>query len=719
MKKEKITVDFHGKEIVIEAGHVARQANGAVLVRCGGTVVLVTAVSTDEKREDVDFLPLIVNYVEMTYAAGRIPGGFIKREGKPSDHETLVSRLIDRPIRPLFPKGYKYDTQVIATVLSADQENDPAVLAILGASCALEISDIPFDGPIAGVKVGKVGDKLLFNPTFKELEESECDIVVVGKGDNIVMVEGGGKEISEEDLANILFAALKEMEPLYEAQLKLKEKIGKEKRPFVEFDVDELFYEKIRFLVGDRLEEAYSIKTKKDRRKEIKAAYEVALEELSKDEEEFDKEKFDAAFERLEKDIMRRRLLEEGVRIDGRRPEDIRDLECFVSVLPRTHGSAVFRRGETQVLAVTTLGSSADEQKIESLLGESYKRFMLHYNFPPYCVGEVAPLRAPSRREIGHGALAERALSPLIPSEEEFPYTIRVVSDVLESNGSSSMATVCGASLSLMDAGVPIRKHVAGVAMGLVISDEKTIILTDILGDEDRLGDMDFKVAGTRDGITSFQMDVKVGGIDRETLEKALLQAKEARMKILDVMEETISEPRKEISVYAPRIARVQVKPDKIRDLIGPSGRTIKKIIEETGVRIEIGEDGVVEVIASDKESLEKAIELVKLVTTEPEVGKIYQGKVVRVADFGAFVEILGGNIGLVHISQVADEKVRNIRDYMKEGDEVLVKVIGFDELGRLRLSRKEALPPSERKPQQPRKGSRDQGRRRTGKVGR
>ncbi len=697
MKKERVKIDFHGKEIIIEAGHVARQANGAVVVKCGGTVVLVTAVFSDEKREDVDFLPLTVNYVEMTYAAGKIPGGFIKREGKPSDHETLISRLIDRPIRPLFPKGYNYDTQVIATVLSADQENDPAVLAILGASCALEISDIPFKGPIAGVRIGKVGDRILFNPTFKELEESECDIVVVGKGDSIVMVEGGAKEIPEEVLAELLYLAVDSIKPLLDAQLELKERLGKEKRPFIELDIDELFYEKVRFLVGDKLEDAYSTPVKKDRRKKIQSIYEDALNKLA-GEEGFEKEMFDAVFEKLEREVMRRKLFEEGIRIDGRKPEEIRDVECSVGILPRTHGSALFRRGETQVLTVTTLGSSADEQKIESLLGESYKRFMLHYNFPPYCVGEVAPLRAPSRREIGHGALAERAILPLVPPEEEFPYTVRVVSDVLESNGSSSMATVCGASLSLMDAGVPIKKHVAGIAMGLVVSEDRTIILTDILGDEDRLGDMDFKVAGTREGITSFQMDVKIEGIKKEVLEKALIQAREARMKILDIMEETIPEPRKEISIYAPRIARLKIKPDRIRDLIGPSGRTIKKIIEETGVRIEIREDGVVEVIANSEDNLEKAVEMVNLVTQEPEVGKIYQGKVIRVADFGAFVEILGGNIGLVHISQVADEKVRNIRDYMKEGDEVLVKVIGFDELGRLRLSRKEALPPSERK---------------------
>ncbi len=703
MKKEVVTVNFHGKDIVFETGHVARQAGGAVVVKCGGTVVLVTAVSGEEAREDVDFLPLTVNYVEMTYAAGKIPGGFIKREGRPSDHETLVSRLVDRPIRPLFPKGYNYDTQVIATVLSADQENDPAVLAILGASCALEISDIPFKGPIAGVKVGRIDGKFVFNPTFGELEESECDIIVAARDEGIVMVEGGGKEIPEELLSEAIFSAAEAVKPLLEAQLELKRRVGKEKRPFVDVEFDEFFYEKLRFLFGDRLKEAYSFPSKKERRDRVKAIYELATSEMEK-EDNFDPVRFKATFEKLERDIVRERVIKEGVRIDGRGYDDIRDIECEVGVLPRTHGSAIFRRGETQVLSVTTLGSSADEQKIESLLGESYKRFMLHYNFPPYSVGEVSPLRAPSRREIGHGNLAERALLPLIPSEEEFPYTVRVVTDVLESNGSSSMATVCGSSLSLMDAGVPMKKHIAGIAMGLVVSEEKTVILTDILGDEDKLGDMDFKVAGTRDGITSFQMDIKVESIDREIFEKALSQAREARMKILDIMYSTIDKPRSEISIYAPRIIRMHVKPDRIRDLIGPSGRTIKKIIEETGVRIEVQDDGTVEVIAQGPDSLERAVELVKEVTQEPEVGKIYKGKVVRIADFGAFVEILGGIVGLVHISQIADEKVRNVRDYMKEGDEVMVKVIGFDDLGRLRLSRKEAIPESERKVHQQRR---------------
>ncbi len=707
MRKESVSINFHGKEIVIETGHVARQANGAVIVKCGGTVVLVTAVSTDEERSDLDFLPLTVNYVEMTYAAGKIPGGFIKREGRPSDHETLVSRLIDRPIRPLFPKGYKYDTQVIATVLSADQENDPAVLAIIGASCALELSDIPFKGPIAGVKVGRIGGKFVLNPTFAELEESDCSIVVAARREGIVMVEGGGKEIPEEVLSEAIFYAAQEMEPLLDVQLELRKKLGKEKRAFVELEVDEFLYEKVRFLAWDKLKEAYRTPAKKERGLKVKAVYEQILSEMES-EEEFDKERFDTVFEQLEREVVRDMVLNEGRRIDGRRYEDLREIECEVGVLPRTHGSAIFRRGETQVLSVTTLGSSADEQKIESLLGESYKRFMLHYNFPPYSVGEVSPLRAPSRREIGHGNLAERAILPVLPSEEDFPYTVRVVTDVLESNGSSSMATVCGSSLSLMDAGVPIKKHVAGVAMGLMVSPEKTAILTDILGDEDRLGDMDFKVAGTRDGITSFQMDIKVESVDRGVFEKALMQAREARLKILELMESTIERPRDEISVYAPRIIRMHIKPDKIRDLIGPSGRTIKKIIEETGVRIEIRDDGTVEVIAQGTDSLERAVELVKEVTQEPEVGKVYKGKVIRVADFGAFVEILGGIVGLVHISQVADEKVRNIRDYMKEGDEVMVKVIGFDELGRLRLSRKEALPESERtsvKRQQRRKG--------------
>ncbi len=696
MKKEYEIV-FGGRPIKIETGHMAKQADGAVLVRYGETVVLVTAVIAKEAKEDIDFLPLTVNYQEMTYAAGKIPGGFFRREGRPTEKEVLTSRLIDRPIRPLFPKGLYNDIQIIATVLSVDKENDPEVAALVGASAALEISNIPFRGPIGGVRVGRVDGKLICNPSVAEQEKSDIDLIVAGSKDALIMVEGGARMVPEEEILEALFFAHKEMQPVIELQEKMREEVGREKLPFQEPVRDEELEREVESLYAERIREALTIPGKLERYGALDRLSEEVVSHLSQRYEGREKE-IEECFSELKKRIMRERILKEGERIDGRGPKDIRPITCEVGILPRTHGSALFTRGETQALVVTTLGTAEDEQKIDALLGETYKSFMLHYNFPPYCVGEVRPLRGPGRREIGHGALAERALQPVLPDSEAFPYTIRVVSDILESNGSSSMASVCGGSLSLMDAGVPISTAVAGIAMGLIKDGEEVAILTDILGDEDHLGDMDFKVAGTKDGITALQMDIKIGGVTREILGRALEQAREARFEVLEKMNAVLPAPRKELSVHAPRIFTIHVKPEKIKDVIGPGGKNIKKIIEETGVKIDIDDTGRVNVASVDADSAKKAIDMIKTFTQEVEVGGIYLGRVKRIADFGAFVEIYPGVTGLIHISQLAHTRVRNVSDILKEGDEVLVKVIEIDEYGRLRLSRKEALGEMEKK---------------------
>ncbi len=696
MKKEYEIV-FGGRPIKIETGHMAKQADGAVLVRYGETVVLVTAVIAKEAKEDIDFLPLTVNYQEMTYAAGKIPGGFFRREGRPTEKEVLTSRLIDRPIRPLFPKGLYNDIQIIATVLSVDKENDPEVAALVGASAALEISNIPFRGPIGGVRVGRVDGKLICNPSVAEQEKSDIDLIVAGSKDALIMVEGGARMVPEEEILEALFFAHKEMQPVIELQERMREEVGREKLPFQEPVRDEELEREVESLYAERIREALTIPGKLERYGALDRLSEEVVSHLSQRYEGREKE-IEECFSELKKRIMRERILKEGERIDGRGPKDIRPITCEVGILPRTHGSALFTRGETQALVVTTLGTAEDEQKIDALLGETYKSFMLHYNFPPYCVGEVRPLRGPGRREIGHGALAERALQPVLPDSEAFPYTIRVVSDILESNGSSSMASVCGGSLSLMDAGVPISTAVAGIAMGLIKDGEEVAILTDILGDEDHLGDMDFKVAGTKDGITALQMDIKIGGVTREILGRALEQAREARFEVLEKMNAVLPAPRKELSVHAPRIFTIHVKPEKIKDVIGPGGKNIKKIIEETGVKIDIDDTGRVNVASVDADSAKKAIDMIKTFTQEVEVGGIYLGRVKRIADFGAFVEIYPGVTGLIHISQLAHTRVRNVSDILKEGDEVLVKVIEIDEYGRLRLSRKEALGEMEKK---------------------
>lgn len=687
----KLEIDFAGRPLSIETGKVAKQANGSVLVRYGETVVLVTAVSSEKKREGIDFVPLTVNYLEMTYAAGKIPGGFFKREGRPTDHEILISRFIDRPLRPLFPKGFQNETQIIATVLSADTDNDPSILGMIGASAALYLSDIPFEQPIAGVKVGRIDGEFVINPTYEEMELSDIDLFVAGSEEAIIMVEGSAKELPEKEVLDAIFFGHQSLRPIIELQKKLREALGSPPKELKLEKPEEAILEKVRTLIQDRLLEAYQIPEKIKRRNYIENLFQDLLKNFESENGSMEGA-VRAAFEEVDRQLMRQWILEKKRRIDGRGWRDIRPISCEVGILPRTHGSALFTRGETQVLAVVTFGTSEDEQKINSLMGETYKSFMLHYNFPPFCTGEVSPLRPPSRREIGHGALAERAILPVLPSNEKFPYTIRIVSEVLESNGSSSMATVCGASLSLMDAGVPIKAPVAGIAMGLILENGEEAILSDILGDEDHIGDMDFKVAGTSQGITAIQMDIKIRGISKEVLERVLEQAREGRLYILEKMKETIAEPRKDLSPHAPRIVTLNVKPEKIREIIGPGGKTIRSIIDQTGVKIDVEDSGVVRIASPNYESIEKAISMVKKLTQEVEVGGLYHGVVKRILGFGAIVEIFPGTDGLIHISQLADYRVKQVTDILKEGDEVLVKVIDIDPQGRIRLSRKAAL---------------------------
>jgi polyribonucleotide nucleotidyltransferase len=690
MMERNVSIELGGRDLSIETGKLAKQANGAVAVRYGETIVLVTAVCSDEERKNIDFIPLTVNYLEMTFAAGRIPGGFFKREGRPSDRETLISRLIDRPIRPLFPKGFKRETQIIATVLSADQENDPAILGMIGASAALTISDIPFKEPIGGVRVGRINGEYKCNPTKSELEMSDLDLLVAGNRDGVIMVEGGASVANEEEMLEAIFFGYDHLHGVIEIQERLRDELNIGKVEFTPRKNEELS-EGVQSFALPPIREAYAISEKLERRRRLEGILEAVVEKFAGEDEESRADVREILAE-TERQFTREMVLKEGRRIDGRGFSDIRSISCEVGILPRTHGSALFTRGETQVLAVTTFGTSSDEQKIDSLSGESYKSFMLHYNFPPFCVGEASPLRSPSRREIGHGALAERAILPVLPSSETFPYTIRVVSEVLESNGSSSMATVCGGMLALMDAGVPATDTVAGIAMGLVKEGEKVAILSDILGDEDHIGDMDFKVAGTQQGITALQMDIKGPGLTRELLREVLYQAKEGRLHILKKMRETIPEPRKDLSRHAPRIITLQVKPDKIRDIIGPGGKNIRSIVDQTGVKIEIEDPGLVKIASPNNEAIEEAMAIIKKLIQEVEVGGLYLGQVKRVLDFGAIVELFSGVDGLIHISQLAEERVKSVSDILKEGDEVLVKVLGIEPNGRIRLSRKAAL---------------------------
>jgi polyribonucleotide nucleotidyltransferase len=688
---KKIELDFHGRPLTIEVGRVAKQADGAAWVRYGETVVLVTAVAVREVKLDTDFFPLTVDYQEKTFAAGKIPGGFFKREGRPSEKEILTCRLIDRSIRPLFADGLRCETQVIATVLSADRENDPDVVAMLGASAALHVSDIPFNGPLAGVRIGRIDGKWVINPTQSQLQESDTDIFLSGSKDAIVMVEGSATMVPEDEILEALFAGHEAIQPLLEIQEQLRRELGKGKRQVPLAELDAGVVRRVDELALAKLQQAIEIPEKLDRYKRLA---EVKSEVVTQAAAEFPgKEKqIKAAFDELKRKCFRGLVIQRERRIDGRGLKDIRPITCEVEVLPRTHGSALFTRGETQALVVATLGTASDEQRVDALLGEHYKKFMLHYNFPPFSVGEAKFLRGPGRREIGHGNLAERALVPVLPSEDSFPYTIRIVSEILESNGSTSMATVCGGSLALMDAGVPVLAPVAGIAMGLIKEGEHVRVLSDILGDEDHLGDMDFKVAGTPDGVTSLQMDIKISGVNRDIMRQALHQAREGRLHILGIMNETLATARTAVSGHAPRIITLKVKPEKIREIIGPGGKVIRGIIEATGVKIDVEDDGTVTIASSDEVAARKAIEMVQRIAAEAEIGKIYKGTVRKIVEFGAFVEILPGTDGLVHISQLAPERVRKVTDVLKEGDEVMVKVLEIDRQGKIRLSRKEAL---------------------------
>lgn len=704
----EVEIELKGKKLYLETGFLAKQADGSVLVKYGDTHVLCTVVAEKNAKDNLDFVPLTIDYQEKAYAAGKIPGGFFKREGKPSDREILISRLIDRPIRPLFPEGFNFETQGIASVLSYGDENIADILSIIGISAALIISDIPFEEPVGAVRVGRINNEFVINPDNEEIEKSDMNFVVAGTEKAVTMVEGGGEEISEETLTEALKFAHEHIKKIANLQRQLQKKVAIEKRPFIPKEENETLKEAIASIVNNRIEDAIFIKNKQERQQALNELLNEVITSLNTEEMKrklYVEPSSDLTstiikiFDNLLSFIIRKNIVEKELRVDGRKPDEIRPITCKVGILPRVHGSAVFTRGETQALVATTLGTSEDEQKIDSLEGEAFKTFMLHYNFLPFSVGEVKPLRGPGRREIGHGYLAERALSYVIPSKEEFPYTIRVVSDILESNGSSSMATVCGATLSLMDAGVPIKAPVAGVAMGLIQEQDKTVILTDILGIEDHYGDMDFKVAGTEKGITAFQMDVKIHGISYEIFERALQKAKNARLYILKKMTEVLPEPKKELSPFAPRIYKLHVKPEKIRDIIGVGGKVIKSIIEETGVKIDIQDkEGIVKIASTNESSALKAIEIIKGITQEAEVGKIYIGKVSKIVDFGAFVEILPGVEGLLHISQIAEKRIQKVTDVLKIGEQVPVKVIEIDELGRPRLSRKEAIKEIEKK---------------------
>ncbi|MGW8208838.1 MAG: polyribonucleotide nucleotidyltransferase, partial [Syntrophobacteria bacterium] len=691
MMKEIVEIEVGGRRFRLETGEMAKQASGAVLVSYGETVVLVTAVGEERIREGIDFLPLSVDYMEKGFAVGRIPGGFFRREiGRPSERETLTSRLIDRPIRPLFPKKYRKEIQVIATVLSADPDNDPGMVAMVGASAALEISDIPFQGPIGAVKVGRCNGELIINPTAVQLEMSDLDVAVAGNRQGIVMVEGNAQFASEDDLLEALYFAHDAIQPILDMQETLKSRCGKSKKTFEPPEEDQALAARVAELSQQRIEEANTTAEKETRYLLRSAMIQEIMEKLGPDFAERESEVREIVHN-IEKKFVREMALARKTRIDNRGLKDIRHIDCHVGRLPRTHGSGLFTRGETQVLSVVTLGSSSDEQKIEALEGDEFKSFMLHYNFPPYCVGEARFLRGPSRREIGHGALAERTMKKVLPSHEDFPYTVRVVAEVLESNGSSSMASVCASSLALMDAGVPLKKAVAGIAMGLIMEDDRVAILSDILGDEDHLGDMDFKVTGSSEGVIALQMDIKVAGVPREVMRQALYQAKEGRLHILEEMGKTISAPREELSPYAPRVLSIQIHPDKIRDVIGPGGKIIRNIIAETNTKIDVEDDGKVTIMSPDLAGCEKAVKMIEKLTAEAEVGGLYLGKVRKITDFGAFVEILPGTDGLIHISQLDHKRVQKVRDVLNEGDEVLVKVLEIDRDGRIRLSRKAA----------------------------
>ncbi len=691
----KVEAQIGRHTLIIESGELAKQAGGAVTVTYGGTVVLATAVAERGVNHEKDFFPLTVDYRERTYAAGRIPGGFFKREGRPSEKEILTARLIDRPIRPLFPTGFLNEVQVMVTVLSSDGENDPDLLGLIGGSSALAISNIPFLGPLGAVKVGRINGNLIICPTYKESEEGELDIIIAGTKEGILMIESGCKEISENELADALEAGYQQLLKVLELQQKLVALCGKPKFKPKLLEIPRELKEKIAKIALPRLEKAHSLSSKEEREEAVAVLTDELVEQFTAEGSGCTANQVKFALSEVEQEKVRDFVLNRKARVDGRKFDQIRSIHCQIGTLPRTHGSSVFTRGQTQSLSVATLGTSADEQTIDALEGKASKNFMLHYNFPPFSVGEVGPTRGPGRREIGHGALAERALKPIIPSKEKFPYTIRIVSDILESNGSSSMATVCAGSLSLMDAGVPISSHVSGIALGLVKEKDHYAILTDIAGVEDHYGDMDFKVAGSRKGVTALQLDVKLrDGITLKIIREALEQGKKARAEIMEIMQKTIAAPRAELSQYAPRITTFKINPEKIRDVIGPGGKMIRRIIEETGATIDVEDDGMIAVASSDSAKAERAIQMIRDLTEEVEVGKTYTGKIKRILNFGAFCEILPGKEGLIHISELENNHVAKVEDVVKVGDEVKVKVIQIDELGRVNLSRKQALSP-------------------------
>jgi polyribonucleotide nucleotidyltransferase len=698
MAYHKVEIEFNGQSLILETGKMARQAHGATVITYGDTKVLCTAVSASKMREGQDFFPLTVNYQEKFYAAGKIPGSFFRRERGASERETLICRLIDRPMRPLFPKGYLFETQIMPTVVSADLINDPDTLAMVAASAAVVVSDIPFAGPIAAVRVGRVGGQLIANPTRLQMAESDMDIVVSGSRDAVMMVEGEADLVSEDDMLEAIFFGHNALQPLIDMQLKLQELVGKPKRQFEVAKADPALETKVVALAEQRLIEASKIQSKQERYAaidQIKAEVKEALEA------EFEGRggEISAILGSVNKRVLRQMVIKDKVRIDGRDMTTIRPVTCEVGTLPRAHGSALFTRGETQALVAVALGTSMDEQRMDNIQGMEFKKFMLHYNFPPFSVGETSMRLFPGRREIGHGYLAERSIAKVLPTHDAFPYTIRIVSDTLESNGSSSMASVCGATLSLMDAGVPIAAPVAGIAMGLIKEGNDVAVLSDILGDEDHLGDMDFKVTGTADGVAALQMDIKITGVDRAIMKQALEQAKAGRIHIMGKMAEAIAAPRSELSVYAPRITTIYVKSDQVRTVIGSGGKNIRGIIEATGCSIDIEDDGKINIASADGEACKKAIKMIRDLTQEATVGKLYLGTVRKVMEFGAFVEIFPGTDGLVHVSELDTERVRNVTDILNEGDQVLVKCIGIDKQGKIKLSRKEALgqtPPAE-----------------------
>ncbi|MGE4580699.1 MAG: polyribonucleotide nucleotidyltransferase [Desulfuromonadales bacterium] len=698
MAYHKVEVEFNGQPLTIETGKMARQADGATVVTYGETQVLCTAVSSRKLREGQDFFPLTVNYQEKFYAAGKIPGSFFRRERGSSERETLICRLIDRPMRPMFPKGYLFETQIMPTVISADRVNDPDTLAIVAASAAVEVSDIPFNGPIAAVRVGRVGGQFVANPTLEQMAQSDLDIVVAGSRDAVIMVEGEAEFLSEGDMLEAVFFGHNAMQPLIDLQVKLGELVGKAKREFEVPQTDEALAAKVAELAEDKIREAFAIRTKQERYAALAEAKSQVKETLTADYED----RLDEIGEilgKIEKRVVRQMIITKKVRIDGRDMKTVRPITCEIGNLPRAHGSALFTRGETQALVAVALGTAVDEQRMDNVQGMEFKKFYLHYNFPPFCVGETSMRLFPGRREIGHGMLAERSISKILPAHTDFPYTIRIVSDILESNGSSSMASVCGGSLALMDAGVPVKEAVAGIAMGLIKEGDDVAVLSDILGDEDHLGDMDFKVTGTRNGVTALQMDIKITGVTREIMQQALQQAREGRIHILDKMAEAISSARGELSPYAPRITTIYVKPDQVRTVIGSGGKTIRSIIEATGCSIDIEDDGRINIASADGEASQRAVKMIRDLTQEAEVGKLYMGTVRKIMEFGAFVEIFPGTDGLVHISELAKERVRNVTDVLQEGDQVLVKVLAIDKQGKIKLSRKEALdqtPPAE-----------------------